>query len=101
MRPTRISLRILHCALCIAVAATRAAMADAYQYIITPGYDPAAASLAKTSEAVSSPVGFATGALSESGTPMALEARFRTWLEAIQRTKFNSFKVIGLFFTVR
>jgi hypothetical protein len=27
----------------------------------------------------------------------ALEARFRTWMESVLRSKFNSFKHLGLF----
>ena len=77
------------------------AMADTYQYIITPDYDPAAASLVKTSAAVSSPAGFATGALSEPGSPVALEARFRTCLETVFLSRLNSFKVIGFFLIFR
>ena len=59
--------------------------AETYQYIITPGYDPAAASLVDSSSAASAAVSVAIGVHSSPAAASPLEARFRTWLESLGR----------------
>ena len=59
--------------------------AEPYQYIITPGYDPAAASLVDSSSAASAGVSVSISTLSTPTAASSLETRFRTWLESLGR----------------
>ena len=52
------------------------------------------------SSLASSAISIETGALSTPSADNALEARFRTWLEALLETKFSSFKA-GTFILFR
>lgn len=85
----------------VAMASLSLRADEPYQYIVTPGYDPAAASLVDSSSASSSAVGFTTGVLSApAAEAVSLEARFRTWLEslgiALKSTRFR-----GLFMKIK
>ena len=86
----------------VAMAFATAAFADEpYQYIKTPGYDPAIYSASNSSAVASSSTSLTTGTLSlPAAEPSSLEARFRTWLEsvgtALKSTKFRSI-VISFF----
>ena len=53
-----------------------------------------------SSSMASSAISVETGALSTPSADYALEARFRTWLEALLETKFSSFKA-GTFILFR
>lgn len=74
--------------------------AEPYQYIITPGYDPAAASIVDSSSRPSSAAGLATGVASASTASAPLEARFRTWLKSLG-TSLRSDKIMGFMLIVR
>ena len=54
-----------------------------------------------SSSLASSAISVETGALSTPSADYALEARFRTWLEAILGTKFSSYKALGTFIMLR
>ena len=101
MTKRRPTLCIVHCAFCIAFAALCAANADTYQYILTPNYNPAIASQSDCMSTASSAIAIETGALTTETPAFALEARFRTWLEAILGTKFSSYKALGTFILLR
>ena len=69
---------------------------EPYQFIITPGYDPAVYSTNTCSIVSSTASPLTTGTLSlPAAEPSSLEARFRTWLEslgtALKSTKFRHF----------
>ena len=71
------------------------ASADDYQFIVTPGYDPAVASTNTCSIVASTASSLTTGALSRpAAEPSSLEARFRTWLESLG-TNVDSTKFCG------
>lgn len=80
--------------------ASLASSADDYQYIITPGYDPNAASLAYSSSSASLGTAFvtATRAVPSAGQP--IEARYRTWDES-DGIPFRSDKVWGFNIFIR
>ena len=86
---------ILAAAICAAMATLSANADDPYQYILTPGYDSAAASLVDSSSASSEVTGFSTGTVAARTAAVSLEARFRTWLEslgtALKSTRFRHF----------
>ena len=69
--------------ICAAMAVLSARADDPYQYILTPDYDPAVASLAESSAASSEATGFSTGTVAARTAAAPLEARFRTWLESV------------------
>ena len=70
-------------------------LSDTYQFIITPGYDPAVYSTNDCSIVSSTSSSLTTGTLSLPAEPSSLEARFRTWLESLgtrlKSTKFRHF----------
>ena len=83
-------------AICLTTVSLLSRADEPYQYIITPGYDPDAASLVDTSSVSSPAVAFVSGTLSTpAAEAVSLEARFRTWLEslgiALKSTKFRHF----------
>ena len=86
----------------VAMTFASAAFTDEpYQYIKTPGYDPAIYSASNSSAVASSSTSLTTGTQSlPAAEPSSLEARFRTWLEsigtALKSTKFRSI-VISFF----
>ena len=86
-------------ALAMATVLVSAVLADEpYQFIITPGYDPAVYSTNTCSIVSSTATSLTTGTLSlPAAEPSSLEARFRTWLEslgtALKSTKFRHFKI--------
>ena len=88
--------------LIMVMASTSAAFADEpYEYIKTPGYDPAIYSASNSSAFASSSTSLTTGTLSlPAAESSSLETRFRTWLEsvgtALKSTKFRSI-VISFF----
>ena len=78
--------------------ASLAVLADTYQFIITPGYDPVVASTNACSIVASSASSLATGTSSlPAAETSSIEARFRTWLESLgtrlKSTKFRHFIV--------
>ena len=74
---------------------------EPYQYIVSSGYDPAAASLVDSSSASSSAVGFSTGArTTPTAEAISLEARFRTWLESLG-ISLKSSRFRGLFMNIK
>ena len=91
---------MLAAALYAAMAALSASADDPYQYILTPGYDSAAASLVDSSSASSSATSFSTGTVAARTAATPLEARYRTWLESdgttVYSTKFKGCKIIFL-----
>ncbi len=84
----------------VLMSAAHAAIADEYQYILTPGYDPAAASVADSRSMLSGGELLETGTFSCDSTRLSLEARFRTWLESLG-IRINSRKMLGTFLLVR
>ncbi len=72
-----------------------AARADGYQYIIADA--PAGAGTVGSHSAASSAMPLDGGSPPAASSSSALEARFRTWMESVLRSKFNSFKHLGLF----
>ncbi len=91
---------IAQCAFCIGLAltATSPLQADSYQFIKSG--DPVAAATADSSSMASTGA-LETGTLSTPSPDYSLEARFRTWLEAVLNTKFSSFKQFGTFILLR
>ena len=89
---------ILAAAICAAMAALSARADDPYQYILTPDYDSAAASLADSSSASSSATSLSTGTVATRTAATSLEARYRTWLESdgttVYSTKFKGCKIL-------
>ena len=75
-------------------AFSSATLADEpYQYIKTPGYDPAIYSTSNCSAVASAAAPLTTGTQSLPAEPSSLEARFRTWLESLGiRLKSTSFR---------
>ncbi len=80
----------------ILAAAILAGTASAGSCIIS-GYPPENPKSELASSAV--PLASATDCGQSAASP--LEARFRTWLEALLGTRFNSFKPVGTFFILR
>ena len=81
-------------AICLTTVSLLSRADEPYQYIITPGYDPDAASLVDTSSVSSPAVAFVSGTLSTpAAEAVSLEARFRMWLEslgvALKSTRFK------------
>jgi hypothetical protein len=84
--------QILALGMAAALFTAPCARAEDYQFIIS-GYPAANArsALASSSAAV------VTGTLATPSSALGLEARYRTWLEALLGVKFNSSKPKGLF----
>jgi len=71
-----------------------------YQYILTPGYDPAAASIVDSSSRTSAASGLAIGRASASTVSAPLELRFRTWLKSLG-TSLRSDKIKSIMLIFR
>lgn len=88
--------QILALGLAAALFSAPCARAEDYQFIIS-GYPAANA----RSEMASTASALVTGTLATPSSALGLEARYRTWLEALLGMKFNSFKPTGLFIMLR
>ncbi len=78
MKPRRKSLWPFTVALAMAFGFASAAVAEEYQFICTPGWNPVAASLAKSSTTRSPGAAIATGTIRFRTAASPLDARYRT-----------------------